>query len=74
LRAAELAGLDAGQIMADAISERDLTGARDIAAVVDARLRRRTGSLIPLPAGPRSARVPAIANPDAARSPPRSPK
>ena len=31
LRAAELAGLDAGQVLAAAIGERDLTGARDVA-------------------------------------------
>ena len=39
LHSAELAGLDAGQVLADAISERDLAGARDLAAVIDARLR-----------------------------------
>ncbi len=55
LRAAELAGLDAGGVLAAAIAERDLAGARDLAAVIDARLRHRTGSLIPLPAGPWSA-------------------
>jgi hypothetical protein len=47
LRAAELAGLDAGQVLAGAIGGRDLTGARDIAAVIGARLRRRTQSLVP---------------------------
>jgi hypothetical protein len=51
LRAAELAGLDAGQVLADAIGERDLAGARDVAAVIDARLRCRLGSLVPHPAG-----------------------
>jgi conjugative relaxase-like TrwC/TraI family protein len=64
LRAAELAGLDAGQTLADAINERDLTGARDLASVIGARLRRRTGSLVPLPAGPWSAQVPAIPDPE----------
>jgi hypothetical protein len=34
LRAAELAGLDAGQVLAAPIAERDLAGARDLAAVV----------------------------------------
>ncbi|HEX2744952.1 MAG TPA: hypothetical protein VHN16_11185, partial [Streptosporangiaceae bacterium] len=63
LRAAELAGLDAGQMLAAAIGERDLAGARDIASVVDARIRSRTGPLIPQPAGPWSAQVPAIADP-----------
>ena len=64
LRAAELAGLDAAQLLTAAIAERDLAGARDIPAVLDNRLRRRTGSLIPLPAGPWTAQLPAITDPD----------
>jgi conjugative relaxase-like TrwC/TraI family protein len=62
LRAAELAGLDPAGILTDAIAERDLAGSRDIAAVIDARLRLRLGALIPLASGPWSARVPAIAD------------
>jgi conjugative relaxase-like TrwC/TraI family protein len=64
LRAAELAGLDPAQLLTDAIAERDLAGARDIAAVLDARLRHRLGSLVPLPPGPWSVRVHAIADPE----------
>jgi hypothetical protein len=64
LRAAELAGLDPGQALADAIGERDLTGARDVAAVIDARLRHRTGALLPRPAGPWETQVPDIADPE----------
>jgi len=64
LRAAELAGQDAGQVLADAISERDLAGARDLAAVIDARLRNRLGSLVPHPTGSWSAQVPEIADPE----------
>ena len=64
LRGAELAGLDAGQVLADAIAERDLGGARDVPSVVDARIRYRLGSTVPLPAGPWSAQVPGIADPD----------
>ena len=64
MRAAELACLDAGQILDAAIGERDLAGARDLAAVIDARLRYRTGALVPAPAGPWSAQVPAIADPE----------
>ena len=64
LRAAELAGLDVGQVLAAAIGERDLAGARDLAAVIDARLRYRIGALVPAPAGPWSAQVPAIADPE----------
>ncbi len=64
LRAAELAGLDPARLLAEAIAKRDLAGARDIAAVPDARLRHRVGSLVPLPAVPWSARVPALPDPD----------
>ena len=64
LRAAELAGLDAGGVLAAAIAERDLAGARDLASVIDARIRHRAGSLVPSPAGSWSAQVPAIADPD----------
>ena len=64
LRAAELAGLDPAGVLADAIAERDLAGSRDIAAVLDARLRHRLGAVVPLPPGPWSARVPAIADPE----------
>jgi hypothetical protein len=64
LRGAELAGLDPAQVLADAIGERDLVGARDIPTVLDVRIRNRTGTLVPLPAGPWSARVPALADPE----------
>ena len=63
LRAAELAGLDPARVLAEAIAERDLAGSRDIPSVLDARLRHRLGSLVPLPSGPWSAQVPAIADP-----------
>jgi hypothetical protein len=52
LHAAELAGLDPQQVLAAAIAERDLAGSRDLAAVIDARLRHRLGSLVPLPSRP----------------------
>ncbi len=63
LHAAELAGQDPARILAAAVAERDLAGARDIPAVIDARLRQHLGSLVPLPAGPWSGQVPAIADP-----------
>ena len=63
LRAAELAGLDPAQVLADAIGERDLAGSRDPAAVLDARIRHRLGNPIPLLARPWSAQVPAITDP-----------
>ena len=64
LRTAELAGLNPREVLADAIGERDLAGSRDIPAVIDIRLRRRLGSLVPLPPGPWSAQLPAIADPE----------
>jgi hypothetical protein len=63
LRAAELVGLDPARALAGAIAERDLAGARDIAAVIDARLRHHLGLLVPVLPGPWSARVPALADP-----------
>ena len=56
--------LDARQVLADAVGERSLTGARDIAAVIDARIRRRVGALVPLPAPPWSAQPTGIADPE----------
>ena len=64
LRAADLAGLDPAQLLADAIAERDLAGSRDIAAVIDARIRHRTGALVPLPPRPWSQQVPSLADPE----------
>ena len=63
MRAAELAGLDLTQLLGAAIGERDLTGARDVTAVIDARLRR-TGALVPQRAGPWAAQLPDIADPE----------
>jgi hypothetical protein len=67
LRAAELAGLDQAEVLARAVAERDLTGARDIPAVIDARIRRRHGDLIPLPAPPWSAQIPQTDDPERQR-------
>jgi hypothetical protein len=63
LRAAELAGLDPGEVVRSAIQARDLTGARDVASVVDARIRRRVYPLLPQPQGPWSDRVPHLPDP-----------
>ena len=71
LRAAELAGLDPAQVLAAAIAERDLAGSRDLAAVIDARLRHRLGTAVPLPAGPWSGQLPALT--DTERPPPKAP-
>jgi hypothetical protein len=64
LRGAELAGLDPAAVLAEAIAERDLAGSRDIAAVIDARIRHRLGALVPLPPRPWSQQVPALADPE----------
>ena len=60
LRGAEAAGLDADAVLARAIAEKPLTGARDVAAVIDSRIREETGSLIPQDPGPWADRVPDI--------------
>ena len=64
LRSAELAGLDPAQVLTAAIAERDLAGSRDLAAVIDTRLRHRLGSAVPLPIAPWSGQVPALTDPE----------
>ena len=63
LRTAELAGLDAAEVTRTAIAARDLAGARDVAAVIDARIRRRVQPLLPQCQGRWADRVPALADP-----------
>ena len=63
LRAAELAGLDPAEVIRSAIESRDLAGARDIASVIDARIRQRVHPLLPQPQGPWSSRVPQLPDP-----------
>ena len=60
LHAAELAGLDPDQVLTSAINQRDLTGARDVAAVIDARIRQRIAGMGPLPQPPWSQRSPEV--------------
>jgi hypothetical protein len=62
LRAAELAGLDPAEVIGSAIASRDLAGARDIASVLDARIRQRVYPLPPQPQGPWASRVPQLAD------------
>jgi conjugative relaxase-like TrwC/TraI family protein len=64
LHSAELAGLDARQVLGDAVAQRDLTGVRDIHAVIDARIRRSVGTLVPVPASSWSAQLPEITDPE----------
>jgi hypothetical protein len=63
LRTAELAGLDPAQVARTAIESRDLAGARDIASVIDARIRQREHPPLPQPQGPWSDRVPHLPDP-----------
>ena len=64
LHAAELAGLDPAEVIRTAITARDLAGSRDIAAVIDARIRQRVDPLLPQPQGPWTRRVPELPDPD----------
>ena len=63
LHAAELAGLDSAEIITSTIAARDLSGSRDIAAVLDARIRQRVNPLLPQPQGPWTSRVPQLSDP-----------
>ena len=63
LHAAELAGLDPADVIRTAIASRDLAGSRDIAAVLDARIRPRIDPLVPQPHGPWIRRVPNVPDP-----------
>ena len=64
LHAAELAGLNLSEVIGSAIASRDLAGARDIAAVLDARIRLRVQPLLPQPQGLWAERVPGVPDPD----------
>jgi hypothetical protein len=64
LRAAELADLDPAEVIRTAVAARDLAGARDIAAVLDARIRPRVHPLLPQPQGPWTSRIPRLPYPD----------
>jgi conjugative relaxase-like TrwC/TraI family protein len=61
LRAAEAAGLSSDQVIQGAVQSRSLEGIRDVAAVMDSRIREQVASLVPLPAGPWVEQVPANA-------------
>ena len=64
LHAAELAGLDPAEVLRSAIAARDLAGVRDIASVLDARIRPRVYPLLPQPQGCWTGRVPRLPDPD----------
>jgi hypothetical protein len=63
LRGAELAGLDPAHVIESAIGAQDLAGARDIASVIDARIRQRVYPLLPQPQGLWADRVPQLLDP-----------
>ncbi|MFY9926488.1 MAG: AAA family ATPase, partial [Streptosporangiaceae bacterium] len=64
LHAVELAGLDPAAVIRTTVTARDLAGARDIAAVLDARIRSRAGRLVPHPQGSWAGRVPQLPDPE----------
>ena len=59
LREAETCGLDGGQVLREAIAARSMTGARDVARVLDSRVRRRLDGTRPAAPVPWADRVPA---------------
>jgi AAA domain/TrwC relaxase len=67
MHAAEAAGLDVAAVADRAISGRSLTGARDVASVVDARIRCEAGPMVPRAPVPWSEQVPAAGDPDRQR-------
>jgi len=64
MRAAELAGADPAAAVTHAVQSRDMNGARDIPAVIDARMRRSVNALAPQPVGRWADRVPEAADPE----------
>jgi len=64
MKGAELAGLDAAEVTQTAIRSRSLEGTRDVAGVLDARMRAMVEPLVPLPLSPWTERVPEIADPE----------
>jgi TrwC relaxase/AAA domain len=64
LREAEAAGMDAGAVLQSAISGGSLRGARHVARVVDARIRRAIKNAVPQPRKPWIQQVPHTGNPD----------
>jgi hypothetical protein len=64
LREAETAGLDGGDVLRQAAGMRSMAGARDVARVLDSRVRRRLYGVQPTPPGPWADRVPDLSSPD----------
>jgi hypothetical protein len=64
LHEAELAGLDPADVLRTAIASRNLAGTRDIASVLDARIRPRVDPILPQSRGAWASRVPHLPDPD----------
>jgi AAA domain/TrwC relaxase len=64
LQATETCGLDPEEVVRTAVNSRTLTGIRDMASVLDARIRAMVDPLVPLPQRPWSERVPEVADPE----------
>jgi hypothetical protein len=64
MRAAELAGADPAETVRHAVQARDLTGARDIPAVLDARMRQSVNAMTPRPGLRWTDQVPEVADPE----------
>ena len=67
LRAAEAAGLDAGDVVRQAAGQGSLSDARDVAAVLDRRIRNITAGLVPQAPPSWSEQVPQLCDPDRQR-------
>ena len=67
LRAAEAAGLDAGDVARQAAAQGSLSDARDVAAVLDRRIRNITAGLVPQAPRSWSEQVPQLPDPDRQR-------
>jgi hypothetical protein len=63
-RQCRLAGLNPTEVTRGAVASRDLAGARDIASVLDARIRQRVHPLLPQPQGRCASRVPQRPDPE----------
>ena len=64
LREAEAAGLDGGEVLRQAIAARSLAGARDIARVIDSRVRRMIAHSRAAAPGSWAGRVPDMGDPE----------
>ena len=67
LRQAEAAGLDARAVVQRAVEGRSLKGIRDLPSVIDARIRREAGPMIPVAPRRWAEQVPETGDPDKQR-------